>query len=241
MATAVSTPSSWLFQEGLRLDATYYGGPGQREVRAFLASDIEKRELRELTQGGEAGIYIPSRFKRTYVDNPEYGYPYLSGASIVQADPLSNCRYLSKKYTPNVEALLLRPKMIIITCSGIIGNTVYISDYFRGAIGSPDLLRVVPDPDQIPPGYLYAFLSSKIGRALLTQSSYGSVVSHIEAHHVYDLPIPILAPEVMAEVHDLIEEAARLRTEGNRQLAECRSQLLEAAGLPNLTPDEYEF
>ena len=35
------------------------------------------------------GIFIPGRFKRIYVDDPAHGAPYLTGGSIMQADPLA--------------------------------------------------------------------------------------------------------------------------------------------------------
>lgn len=220
MSLALKIPAKWLHQDNIRLDGKYYGGEGQKEARLFINSTIARKPLCELTAKGTSGVFIPARFKRMYVDNPEFGYPYITGSGIVQSDPLSNCRYLSKKYTPQAKRLALKPKMIAITCSGLIGNTVYINDVFKGSVGSPDLIRVVADENKVLPGYLYAFLSSKIGKALITQGTYGSVVQHIEAHHLYDLPVPLLAPEVMEEIHNLIEEAARLRTEANTTIKE---------------------
>lgn len=211
MSAAVKVKASWLDQAGKRLDASYYGGPGQREARAFIASKIEKKELRELTEGGEDGIFIPSRFKRNYVDNPDFGYPYLTGTLIIQSDPLRKCKYLSRKHTHNIEKLLFKPDTIVITCSGNIGNTVYITDYFNGAIGSPDLVRIVPDKQKILPGYLYAFLCSNIGQTLISQSTYGSVVQHIEAHHLYNMPIPILQKAEMQAINDSIMESLKLK------------------------------
>ncbi len=239
MPTAVKVPATWLYQKGNRLDASYYGGSGQKEARKFIASDLPRKKLREVTEEDEKGIFIPGRFKRMYVDNPEYGYPYLTGSGIVQTDPLSNCRYLSRKYTRNADVLALHPKMIVVTCSGLIGNTVYINDYFKGAVGSPDLIRIVADPEKILSGYLYAFLSSKIGKALIVQNTYGSVIQHIEAHHLYDLPIPLLAPGVMTTIHTLIEEAASLRAEANRLIKECAKYVSKS--LPPISEKIREF
>jgi len=212
MVSTIKARSSWLQQNDLRLDASYYGSDGQKEARLFIDSTIEKKELHELTQNNEDGIFIPGRFKRIYVGNHNVGYPYITGSLIVQTDPLKNCNYLSRKYTKKIERLLLNSGDIIVTCSGNIGNTVLISDYFIGSIGSPDLLRIVPDSTKILPGYLYAYLSSKIGKALITQKTYGSVIQHIEAHHIKDLPVPILNKNLIQKVHDLIEESSNLRT-----------------------------
>lgn len=218
MTAAARIKASWLDQAGRRLDASFYSGPGQRDARAFIACKIKKKALRDLTVGGEDGIFIPPRFKRNYVENPDFGYPYLAGASITQSDPLSNCKYLSQKYTNDLGTLLFRPDTIVITCSGNIGNAAYVSEYFNGALGSPDLLRIVPDKKKIAPGYLYAFLTSRIGQALIKQSTYGSVVQHIEAHHIYNLLIPTLKKSNSHQIGKLVKKSSQLRSQSNKEI-----------------------
>jgi type I restriction enzyme, S subunit len=167
------------------------------------------------------GIFIPSRFKRTFVDNPEHGAPYLTGISIMQADPLMSAKLLSHKYTSSMDELVLRERMILMTCSGTIGNSVYVNASFKEAVGSPDLLRIEANSEKILPGFLYAYLSSPVGRALIEQKTYGAVVPHIEAHHVVDLPIPRLDRAIEERIHALVERAASLRVaaQASRQKA----------------------
>jgi hypothetical protein len=45
-----------------------------------------------------------------------------------------------------------------------------------GLACSEDVLRVVPDVSCIPPGYLYAFLSSRFGVSLVVSGTYGAIV-----------------------------------------------------------------
>jgi type I restriction enzyme S subunit len=156
----------------------------------------------------------------------------------MQADPLQGAKLLSYRFTSNMDELALHKRMILVTCSGTIGNSVYVNDNFRGAVGSPDLLRIVADPAQIPPGYLYAFLSSSLGRALIEQKTYGAVVPHIEAHHVMDLPIPRVEPDAEQRIHELIERGAALRVEANRRLIEAQETLLRQNCLPRMTNRE---
>ncbi|MCK8603798.1 hypothetical protein [Desulfoferrobacter suflitae] len=204
MPSSARIYSTTLYEEAKRLDASFYCGPGQGECLTFLQSKMKKKELYELTLGGQQGIFIPSRFKRVFVNSKKTGYPYLTGAGITQNDPLNNCKFLSRKYTRNVHKLLLKPKMVVVTCSGIIGNPVYISEYFMGSLGSPDLLRIVPDVNKILPGYLFAFLSTTLGRALISRNTYGSVIPHIEAHHIYSTPVPVLENNIMMEINSFI-------------------------------------
>lgn len=131
--------------------------------------------------------------------------------------------------------------MILVTCSGIIGNSVYVNANFSGAVGSPDLLRILADPKHIPPGYLFAFLSSSEGRALIEQKTYGAVVPHIEAHHVLDLPIPRLDPTLEQRIHDLVVQAAQLRVEAQKDLHSVQQQLHQRLGInePLIPPYEH--
>src|SRR5690606_20248897 len=88
-------------------------------------------------------------------------------------------------------------------------------------LGSDDLIRIVPNEKQVKSGYLYAYLSSKHGFGLLTQSGYGGVIQHIEPHHLVDLPIPILSEEKQVTIHDLITSSSNHRVAANNALAEA--------------------
>ena len=65
---------------------------------------------------------------------------------------------------------------------------------------------------------MYAFLSSKYGYGLLTQSGYGGVVKHIEPHHVEGVQVPVLEVEKQKEIHALISEVSKLRVESTNLL-----------------------
>jgi restriction endonuclease S subunit len=52
-------------------------------------------------------------------------------------------------------------------------------------------------------GFLYAYLASKYGYTLLTQSGFGGVVKHINAEHVANIPVPILPESKQQEIHNL--------------------------------------
>jgi type I restriction enzyme, S subunit len=249
----VATAVSDLYAGDCRLDASFHASAGVKALRrlrrwagAPAPSPVQRSATRESTvsYGSQRldrldevckpdGIFIPSRFKRIFVDDPEHGAPYLTGGSIMQAEPLSGAKLLSYKYTANLAELALRERMILVTCSGTIGNSVYVNANFRGAVGSPDLLRIEADIVKIPPGYLYTFLSSPVGKALIEQKTYGAVVPHIEAHHVVDLPIPRLDAAIEARIHALVERAAELRVDANGRLLQARKMLEVEVGFAN--------
>jgi len=50
----------------------------------------------------------------------------------------------------------------------------------EGMCGSGDLIRIEPDPNKLPPGYVYAFLASRYGWACIRKLIFGGHIKHIE-------------------------------------------------------------
>lgn len=228
------TPSSALRCGDWRLDGSFYCSDGARARRFLISRSIKTEPLESLCV--ENGLYIPPRFKRPYVRDPAYGAAYITGSSIGQDEPTHGCAYLSNRagLIRNRGVLMFRPETIVVTCSGDPGKAVYVNELFQGAIGSPDLLRVVPNTRLVRPGYLYAFLASEMGRGLLTQSVYGGVIPHIEAFHAADIPIPRLGASAEQGIHECVGQAASNRAEANRLLAKAQEQVYKVTGLPRL-------
>ena len=201
----------WLAESDLRLDASYHLSDGQLTLIAFKKSNIPTKPLKNVTDR----IFYGGRSRRIYVNSPEFGLPFIKGADIIKAD-FSNLKYISRKRTPNLKEYFLEEGWTTITRSGTIGNTAYINKDFIGKAASDDIIRVIPK--SIPSGYLYAFLSSKNGKALLTHGTYGAVIQHIEPEHIENLPVPIFPTQQQQTIHDLILESANLRVKANEAL-----------------------
>ncbi|NJL57649.1 restriction endonuclease subunit S [bacterium] len=160
------------------------------------------------------------------------------GSTDILAADLSNLAMISKKQVKARPELLIDEGWTLITCSGTIGRMVYSRADMKGMAGSQHFMRVVPDRTKIPPGYLYAYLSSKFGVPLVVSGTYGAIIQHIEPHHIADLPVPRLGDAIEAEVHELVEEAAKLRTQASALLYSAIQKLEDTAGLPHL-PRNY--
>lgn len=217
MKTATAT-SAWLLDEGNRLDASFHLSDG-REARAIIGRcpfQVEKvgNVTKEIFYGGRA--------KRNYVSDPEKGVPFIGSSDMLKSD-LSGLKLLSKKYTKDLQSYFVDLGWTLISRSGTIGNTSYVTEDFIDKAASEHIIRVVPDENKIESGYLFAFFSTKYGYALLTQGTFGAVIQHIEPHHITDLPIPLLPERQRQEIHGLVEEAARLRVEGNGYLRTAKN------------------
>lgn len=224
----VSSTSADLNQGRYRVDAAYYASAGVQAEHSLLKWKRKKNSQNKLQPLGDLcptnGLFVGDWLKRIYVNSPEHGAPYIAGSDILNVDPKSGNKYLSFRHGDYIKQLSLQKGMILMTCSGSIGNLAYVNEDFLGAVGSPDLLRIVPDPQEILPGYLYCFLSSEHGKALILKGIYGGVIQHIEIPYVKSIPIPRLGLEAEKQIHDLIEQSSTLRAKANALLKKSQDR-----------------
>ena len=214
-----TVPHSWLQRDGRRLDCgPYMSGALEAKVRLETLK-VRKERLGSLTKGHNGGIFNGPRFSRTWAESEDYGVPFVGSSSMLMAD-LTDLPLLRKKdaQSSKLSYLRLDPQMTLISCSGTIGRMVYVRPDMAGIWSSQDIMKVAPNPEKIPPGYLYAYLSSKFGIPLIVGGTYGAIIQHIEPHHIADLPVPRLGETVERRVHDLMEDAARKRTQAAKEL-----------------------
>ena len=220
----------------LRLDASYHLSETKQIELKFSNSPYAFTSIKEQAKD----VFSGNIFKRVFVSNPKNGVPYVTGSDMIKSD-ISSGKFISKKQADGLSKLMLKKGWILVSCSGTLGNTVYTNDLYEGKMGTQDLIRIVPNNKEVLSGFLYAYLSSKYGYTLLTQSSYGGVIKHIMPYQIENIPVPIFPPEKQEEINNLIEEAADLRVEANRLLEEAKSKLKNSTNLPDLTVENYDY
>lgn len=213
---SLSIKQSFFKEADLRLDASFHLSEGPLTKIKLRKSPYPETTLSEETQK----VFSGNIFKRSYVQNTENGWPYLTGSDMVRAD-IDSGKFISKKYTTQADSLRIKKGWILVSCSGTLGNTAFTNDNFDGRIGTHDLIRIIPNEKNTLKGFLHAFLSSKYGYGLLTQSSYGGVVKHIEPHHIIDIPVPIFPNAKQQQIHNLIIESSNQRVESDLLLKEA--------------------
>ena len=228
-------PSTWLEQHGRRLDCGPYLS-GAMDAKLLLQRlPARCAELRDLTRGHDGGIFNGPKFARNYVSDQIHGVPFLSSSSMLHAE-FNHVDLLrrSDATSPRLAYLRLEEGMTLISCSGTIGRMAYARSEMAGMWSSQDVLKVVPNPNAVLPGYLYAFLSGHFGALLVVGGTYGAIIQHIEPEHIADLPVPIAPEAIQEEAHRLVTEAADLRTGASAELRAVVREIEEAAGLPPL-------
>jgi type I restriction enzyme S subunit len=216
-----AVPSTWLENNGRRLDCGPYLS-GAMEARELLRKlRAEKATLADLT----VGIFHAGRESRQWVESEEFGVRFMGSTDVLAAD-LSSLPLISKKQVCANPNFTIRSGWTLITRSGTIGRMAYARPDMDGIACSEHVMRVAPDEEKTKSGYLYAYLRSRFGLPLVVSGTYGSIIQSIEPHHVADLPVPRLAA-TEEEAHELIQKAADLRTQANKEISDQVSALEE--------------
>jgi type I restriction enzyme, S subunit len=227
-----------VIEEGYRLTGAFH----ITEDRLAIATLRKWREtvsrVGDLVSG--RGIFRGPIFSRMFVDDPSLGEPYVSAKDIVNFH-VSPAGYLSRKHGSLLDDLRLHEGMILVTCSGMnLGKAIWARRDLDGLVASHDLIRIMPNPQAAPPGYLYAFLASRYGHALIRKQIYGGNIKHVEPEHISALLVPRLGRALEQRTHDLVSKASHARSEAVTLFAKADEQLIELLRLPTPRPkNEY--
>lgn len=171
-------------------------------------------------------IFSTGRNKRTYT-TPEFGYPFLSNSDVVAADPFMSCKYCSRKYDFDEKAVL-KTGMILTGRVGAIGQTAFVPSYLEKAkaMGSDNIIRIVVK-SEYRKGFIYAYLSSKMGQLSFWKYATGGVQPFITEVMVGQLPIPSLSEVFQEEIDELIQKSSKLKEEAKDILKQAQELVLD--------------
>ncbi len=225
--SATTVSAHWLYEGENRLDGGYYGSNAQTATRIVNDCGYPVETLGNITQD----IYFPGRYKRIFASDKQAGYSFLSASEALQFRPTSD-RYLAKDHLPkNSEKHFIQKDWILMSRSGTVGRTAITTKRLANFFISDDLIRIIPKKSPLF-GYVYAFLCSWIGQALITKDQYGSAIKHLESHHISSVPVPILPVPQQQLIHQEIISAYQLREKANQLLDEADELLHQELGLP---------
>jgi type I restriction enzyme S subunit len=204
-----TVPAHWLYQGENRLDGGYYTAEANAAFRAVNDGGFAVQALEELTEP----LWYPGRFKRIYSKNPENGTPFLTASEMLQFRP-NGTDFLANN-TSAVDICKTQNGWILVTRSGTVGRCVIVGERLAKFAITDDAIRV--QAQDVPVGYLYAYLSSWMGQVLISKDQYGSAIKHLEPHHLAGVPVPLLPKEVRAEIHAEIMRAYALRDAASKE------------------------
>lgn len=232
-----SVSSHWIFETDHRFDATPYA-TGAEALAAIDSCSLLKAPLGSLC----GTIWHPvqdqarSNFKRIYTDS-ENGHPFVTSREMFSF-PLRPDRFLSRKM-PKLGDLIIDQGWLVMSDSGSVGRVLFINKRLHACAVTNNAIRI--EPKKVPAGYLYGFLASRFGQALVLKNAYGSTVSHLEAQHLENLPVPIADDETQRSIHRKITQAYRQRDEANDLLEKADTLLHSILGVPRFKEADVEY
>jgi type I restriction enzyme S subunit len=134
--------------------------------------------------------------------------------------------------------MVLKAETTLVTSYGTVGRSAFVRPDMAGSVGSDNVMKIVPDPNTVRPGYLYSFLSSCFGIPLLLVGSSGSVVTYLDPSRVVDIAIPLASESLQETAHGLVTDAAHLRARASAELRTVIREIEASAGLP-IIGEEY--
>ncbi|MBW8051463.1 MAG: restriction endonuclease subunit S [Cytophagales bacterium] len=212
-----------IIENGYRLEAGAYN------FKARLAKEtLKKCKYPVVNLWSDKGLIsnasYPLRFKRKYVDSL-VGVPMFLPSQMVLISPKPT-KFISKKYSKNIEILKVKKGMLLLSRSGTIGKTTIVNETFSNTVFSDDVIRILPK-STYDLGYIYAYLNSNFGSTILSSNKYGAVIQHIEPEHLCNVLIPNPPDEIKQKIHDLIMQSFDLRDQYNELLNRAEKIIYE--------------
>jgi len=220
----------------LRLDAGHYS---EDVTLADALLRLSGFEILPLTELASRIFMMPLKAKMVYATGPETGEAYLTQSQLLQAKPRAQ-KWVHLDKMDHSDTWHVKQGWILVTQSGTVGLTVMASKHLETFVISPNPLRVITKKG-ILSGYVYAYLSSWVGRVLMVKDQFGSTVKHLLPFHLENLPVPLVSSVIQRSIHDVVVEAYRLRDDANQLLDQADALLYKELGLPRLDESAVDY
>lgn len=189
--------------QNIRIDASHFNPAVARALEVLRRSEMRLVPLGEIA----TRVFIPPRFKRIYVD-AKHGIPFLQGSHIVHFQP-ADVKYVSRTAHKDIERWIIESGWLLVTRSGTVGRVAVCPPEWNNWAASEHILRIIPDEDACPSGYLYAFLSSQLGHIQLTSKIYGAVVDELTEDQTKSVLVPLPITKEQHQEVVSIDQCAR--------------------------------
>lgn len=217
---------SEVIEKGKRLEASVYDVEAKQAYMRvkngrFPSVDLigEHSPVQKAHYGG--------RLKRNYIDkNCENAVGFIGSSEMLDISPQPIKFMIDDE---RVSDLHVKKGTVLISRSGTIGNMSFVNETLEKFLISEHAMRLECNSY---PGYVYAYLKTKTGQALIRSNIYGSVIQQIEPEHLATIPIPDAPKEMKSKVDNLIVQSYTLRDESNALIDEATQLLIDELRLP---------
>lgn len=221
-----SVPLSQVVEQNqVRLDAEHYDPSVIENDERLRSLGFDLVPLSEI-----ADVRLPSMFTRIWAKERKYGVPYINATDLMSYFALgepAQSRFLSHKSAVNMDNLLLKEGMILVTCSGTIGRIFDVPKALDGSAGTHDIVRIIPHKPEMR-GFLRAYLTTRLAQIQILSHTHGGQIDHVTDKQVGSCLVPVIPAPVAAKISELADKADALRATGLGLLNDACQELIGA-------------
>lgn len=211
-----------------RLDAAFHCPACAKAARALAKTPVTKKF------GDIAHVFQTNIFKRPYVDDPQFGYPYYSGSELFTYGPAPR-GHLNRR-APGIGDYVVHADWLLMQdagqLGGLIGRVMRVSKDLDKSVVSNHLIRIAAS-SRVDAAFLFSVLRSPCGYRAIVRHAFGSSIPQLESRELAEISLPwpdeplrkkIAAPVLKA--WDLEDEAIAC---GSQAISLIEHEIEEAA------------
>ena len=130
----------------------------------------------------------------------------------------------------------VKPKTVLFTMSGTVGNTAIASEDLGYPINSNQDIAKITTNEKLNPYYFSIFLQSAYGKQQISRLPIGSVQHHIFLWQIEKIIVPLFVDGFQSKIEGLFKLALYLQKISKSVFKEGESLLLDELGLINWQP-----
>lgn len=176
------------------------------------------------------------RLKRNYVEkNSENSIGFIGSSEMLDVSPQPIKFMVDDERVSNLH---VKKGTVLISRSGTIGNMSFVNETLEKFLISEHAMRLECNSY---PGYVYAYLKTKTGQALIRSNIYGAVIQQIEPEHLASIPIPDASKKIKSKVDSLIVQSYTLRDDSNAMLEKATQMMINELHLPAIEDFDVKY
>jgi len=216
----------------LRLDAEYY--------RPIFLDTEEKLKAGKWTYLETLTKSIKSFGAYSLCNQVEYkeeGIPFLRCKDIKNGFiDFSDVLYIDSDANNLLWKSEVKPKTVLFTMSGTVGNSAIATEKIRYPINSNQDIAKITTNDKLNPYYFSIFLQSAHGKRQITRLPVGSVQQHIFLWQLEKLVVPLLSGNFQVKIENIFRDSLFLQEKSIKIFKEAQTFLLSELGIANWQP-----
>jgi restriction endonuclease S subunit len=216
----------------LRIDAEYYQSSYLDAERKIKKSswDFLKNLTNSIKSFGAYSLCNQVSYK-------ESGVPFLRCKDIKDGViDLAEVLYIDYDANKLLWKSEVKPRTVLFTMSGTVGNSAIASEYMIYPINSNQDIAKIETNEKLNPYFLYVFFRSFYGRNQILRLPVGSVQQHIFLWQIENFIVPIFDVLFQEKIKNIVLYCDKIKSDSLSCIEQAINILLSELGLTNWKP-----